>query len=74
MNSELAKVMRQEQEEAEPAMPKCLVPIYAHGNGDYYCIEAETNAVVEWNHETGTWESAVLTSGFAGLVADTESK
>jgi hypothetical protein len=52
--SPLALCIKQEQHEAEPAMPENLIPIYAYGDGNYICIDTASKRYVKWDHEKGT--------------------
>ena len=68
VRSELATQTEQEHEEAEPRMPDDLVPLYAHGDGDYICVSKKTGVFLEWHHTSGETTTLNLQEGFQTLV------
>lgn len=68
VNSELAKYAKQEYDEAQPSMPRQLVPLYAYGSGDSVCLDKETLSLVEWNHASGKFTQIEMRRGFAHFV------
>jgi len=76
INSMIMRVMKQEQQEAQPPMPSELVPIYAYGNGDYICLQRTSDGsgvtFMDWSHEDGSVEELFREGQFEALVESLE--
>lgn len=53
--SSMSLCISQEHSEANSAMPKHVIPLYAYGDGDYICLDVNERRYVEWVHSEGTY-------------------
>jgi len=68
IQSELFQYAVQEQINAEPMLPKTLIPIYIFGNGDSVCFSTTNHFFVQWSHEFGLAENIVISTDFNYLL------